>query len=136
MDADIKGFFDSIDREQMLRFVEHRIGGWRLARLIGKWLCAGVMEGGRQVDTGRGGLCGGGLRAPPPPGGSLRNCKERFAARYGLELHQDKTLGYLSLERMRTETDGREERGGRRRSTFWDSRIIVGRVGSRWGASR
>ena len=54
VDADIKGFFDSIDREQVSRFVERRIGDRRLVRLIGKWLRAGVMEGGRQVDAGRG----------------------------------------------------------------------------------
>ena len=47
--------------------------------------------------------------------------------------------GCLSSGRMRKETGGREERGGRRHPTFWDSLIVVGRIGrdgSRWGASR
>jgi group II intron reverse transcriptase/maturase len=32
LDADIKGFFDSIDHDWMMRFVEHRIGDRRVAR--------------------------------------------------------------------------------------------------------
>jgi RNA-directed DNA polymerase len=46
LDADIKGFFDSISHEWMMRFVEHRIGDQRVLRLIRKWLKAGVMEDG------------------------------------------------------------------------------------------
>lgn len=44
LDADIRGFFDTIDHGWMQRFVQHRIGDQRLVRLIGKWLKAGVME--------------------------------------------------------------------------------------------
>src|SRR6202043_982990 len=52
LDADIKGFFDSISHEWMMRFVEHRIGDRRVLRLIRKWLTAGVMEDGvRQPAT-------------------------------------------------------------------------------------
>jgi RNA-directed DNA polymerase len=46
LDADIKGFFDNISHEWMMRFVEHRIGDQRVLRLIRKWLKAGVMEDG------------------------------------------------------------------------------------------
>jgi group II intron reverse transcriptase/maturase len=52
LDADIKGFFDSISHEWMMRFVEHRIGDRRVLRLIRKWLKAGVVEDGvRQPAT-------------------------------------------------------------------------------------
>jgi retron-type reverse transcriptase len=52
LDADIKGFFDSISHEWMMRFMEHRIGDRRVLRLIRKWLTAGVMEDGvRQPAT-------------------------------------------------------------------------------------
>lgn len=52
LDADIKGFFDNINHERMMRFVEHRIGDPRVLRLIRKWLTAGVVEeGGRQPVT-------------------------------------------------------------------------------------
>jgi group II intron reverse transcriptase/maturase len=46
LDADIRGFFDAISHEWMVRFVEHRIGDGRLLRLVQKWLAAGVMERG------------------------------------------------------------------------------------------
>jgi group II intron reverse transcriptase/maturase len=54
LDADIRGFFDAIDREWLMRFVEHRIGDRRIHRLIQKWLKAGVLEDGvvRHSDTG------------------------------------------------------------------------------------
>ena len=54
VDADIRGFFDAISREWLMRFLGHRIGDRRLLRLIGKWLRAGVMQEGRWIDTGRG----------------------------------------------------------------------------------
>jgi RNA-directed DNA polymerase len=44
LDADICGFFDNIDHEWMLRFLEHRIADRRILRLIRKWLKAGVSE--------------------------------------------------------------------------------------------
>src|SRR3954452_19042310 len=46
LDADIRGFFDNISHEWMMRFVEHRIGDQRVLRLIRKWLKAGVVEDG------------------------------------------------------------------------------------------
>jgi RNA-directed DNA polymerase len=46
LDADIKGFFDNISHEWMMRFAEHRIGDRRVLRLIRKWLKAGVVEDG------------------------------------------------------------------------------------------
>lgn len=54
LDADIRGFFDAIDREWLMRFVGHRIGDRRIHRLILKWLKAGVLEDGelRHSDTG------------------------------------------------------------------------------------
>ena len=52
LDADIKGFFDNISHEWMMRFAEHRIGDRRVLRLIRKWLKAGVVEEGiRQPVT-------------------------------------------------------------------------------------
>ena len=52
LDADIAGFFDTVDHEWLIRFVEHRIGDRRVVRLIRKWLKAGVMdEDGRKSPT-------------------------------------------------------------------------------------
>jgi retron-type reverse transcriptase len=41
LDADIAGFFDTVNHEWLLRFVEHRIADRRVTRLIRKWLKAG-----------------------------------------------------------------------------------------------
>ena len=46
LDADIRGFYDSIDHGWMLKFLEHRIADKRILRLIRKWLKAGVIENG------------------------------------------------------------------------------------------
>lgn len=46
LDADIKGFFDSLSQEWLIKFLEHRIGDRRMIRLIQKWLQAGVLDEG------------------------------------------------------------------------------------------
>jgi group II intron reverse transcriptase/maturase len=51
LDADIRGFFDTIEHGWILRFLEHRIGDPRLLRVIQKWLGAGVMENGKRSTT-------------------------------------------------------------------------------------
>jgi group II intron reverse transcriptase/maturase len=51
LDADIRGFFDNIDHEWLLRFVEHRMADRRILRLIRKWLKAGVSEDGQWSRT-------------------------------------------------------------------------------------
>lgn len=47
IDADIRGFFDTLDHGWLVKFIEHRIGDPRVVRLIQKWLRAGVMERGQ-----------------------------------------------------------------------------------------
>jgi RNA-directed DNA polymerase len=47
LDADIKGFFDGLGQQWLVRFVEHRIGDARVMRLLRQWLRAGVLEDGR-----------------------------------------------------------------------------------------
>jgi group II intron reverse transcriptase/maturase len=51
LDADIEGFFDGIDHEWLMKFLEHRIGDNRILRLIRKWLTAGVSEDGEWSKT-------------------------------------------------------------------------------------
>jgi RNA-directed DNA polymerase len=46
IDADLRAFFDSIDREWLVKFLEHRIADKRVVHLIQKWLNAGVLEDG------------------------------------------------------------------------------------------
>ena len=52
LDADIQGFFDEINRDWLIKFLEHRIGDRRILRLIRKWLTAGIIEGTDWSDSG------------------------------------------------------------------------------------
>lgn len=51
LDADVEGFFDNIDHEWLITFLEHRIADNRMLRLIRKWLRAGVSEDGQWSET-------------------------------------------------------------------------------------
>ena len=51
LDADIRGFFDNLDHEWLLKFLEHRIADPRVLQLIRKWLQAGVSEDGIWSET-------------------------------------------------------------------------------------
>lgn len=54
LDVDIRGFFDAIDHEWLIRFIEHRIKDGRVVRQVKKWLNAGIMEEGewRKAEEG------------------------------------------------------------------------------------
>jgi len=54
LDADVRSFFDNLDKSWMIRFIEHRVADPRILRLIQKWLKAGVMEEGKwsEPETG------------------------------------------------------------------------------------
>jgi len=54
LDADIQSFFDRISHDWLIKFVEHRIGDKRVIRLIRKWLKAGVLEDGIEIETVQG----------------------------------------------------------------------------------
>jgi group II intron reverse transcriptase/maturase len=51
VDADIKGYFDSIDQEKLMVLVGERISDRRVMKLIRQWLRAGVMEDGTVRET-------------------------------------------------------------------------------------
>jgi group II intron reverse transcriptase/maturase len=61
LDADIRGFFDAIDREWLMKFVEHRVADRRVGRLIRKWLNAGVLEDGVRTHSETGTVQGGSI---------------------------------------------------------------------------
>lgn len=44
VEADIRGFFDSMDHDWLIRMLEQRIGDRKILRLIRKWLKAGILE--------------------------------------------------------------------------------------------
>jgi retron-type reverse transcriptase len=51
LDADIRDFFTNLDHTWLQKFLEHRIAGRRVLRLIRKWLAAGVIEDGGWSET-------------------------------------------------------------------------------------
>ncbi len=75
-DADIQGFFDAIDHEWLIKFIEHRIGDRRVTRHVKKWLKAGVLEDEtwRQTDEGT------------PQGGSVSPMLANIYLHYALDL--------------------------------------------------
>lgn len=54
LDADIQSFFDNVNQEWLIRFLEHRIGDPRIIRLVRKWLRAGTLEDGVTTVGDRG----------------------------------------------------------------------------------
>jgi RNA-directed DNA polymerase len=54
LDADIRAFFDTVDHDWLIGFVEYRIGDKRIIRLIQKWLKVGVLEDGVVTASDRG----------------------------------------------------------------------------------
>jgi RNA-directed DNA polymerase len=61
LDADIRGFFDTLDHGWLVKFIEHRVADRRVVWLIQKWLKAGVLEEGKHIDTEMGTVQGGSI---------------------------------------------------------------------------
>jgi group II intron reverse transcriptase/maturase len=61
LDADIRGFFDTLDHEWLIRFLEHRVADRRVVRLIQRWLRAGVLEDGTRRRSEVGTVQGGSI---------------------------------------------------------------------------
>jgi RNA-directed DNA polymerase len=59
LDADIRSFFDTLEHEWLIRFIEHRVADRRVVRLIQKWLTAGVLEEGQRITSEVGTVQGG-----------------------------------------------------------------------------
>lgn len=59
VDADIKGFFDNVDHDWMMKFLKHRINDPNLLRVIARFLKGGYMEEGKYYDTDKGTPQGG-----------------------------------------------------------------------------
>jgi len=82
VDTDIKGFFDNIDHEWMMKFIEHKIEDKNLRRLIVRFLKAGIMEAGIKQDTPRG----------TPQGASCSPILANIYLHYVLDLWFDKIV--------------------------------------------
>lgn len=54
VEADIKGFFDNVNHEWMIKFLEHDMADKRFIEIINKFLKAGIMENGKYIDSEKG----------------------------------------------------------------------------------
>jgi group II intron reverse transcriptase/maturase len=59
VDADVSGFFDTINHEILRSFIEKKVNDGGIMRLIGKWLNAGVLDGGNMIYPDKGTPQGG-----------------------------------------------------------------------------
>jgi group II intron reverse transcriptase/maturase len=76
LDADISGFFDSLNHQWLMKFIEHRIADRHLLRQVRKWLKAGVLEAGQLHVQEEG----------TPQGGSLSPLLANIYLHYVLDL--------------------------------------------------
>jgi group II intron reverse transcriptase/maturase len=94
IDADIKGFFDEVDHEWLMKFLDHRIADSRLLRYVKRFLKAGVMKEGRRRSS----------EAGTPQGGILSPLLANVYLHYVLDLWFEKVVkkrlrGYGKLVR-------------------------------------
>ena len=61
VDADIKGFFDNMDHDWIMKFIDHRIADVNIHRLISRFLKSGILENGEYKDTVVGAPQGGNI---------------------------------------------------------------------------
>ncbi len=61
LDADLQSYFDTLQHEWLVKFLEHRIADRRVIRLIQKWLKAGVLEDGKRMVSEIGTVQGGSI---------------------------------------------------------------------------
>ncbi|MBI4868355.1 MAG: group II intron reverse transcriptase/maturase [Candidatus Wallbacteria bacterium] len=76
LDADIRGYFDAISHEWLMKFLEHRIADRRVLRLISEWLKAGVLEDGKWTPGEEG----------TPQGGSISPLLANIYLHYAFDL--------------------------------------------------
>lgn len=82
VDTDIRGFFDHVDHQWLMKFIGHRIADRNIHRLIVRFLKAGVMEAGITWDTPEG----------TPQGGVISPILANIYLHYVLDLWFEKVV--------------------------------------------
>lgn len=80
LEADIKGFFDNVDHDWLIRFLEHDIDDKNFLRYIKRFLKSGVMEGTELKESDRG----------TPQGGLISPVLANVYLHYALDLWFEK----------------------------------------------
>ncbi len=94
VEADIKGFFDHVDQDQLIIFMQHRIADKRILRYIQRFLKAGIVEDGCYKASERG----------TPQGGVISPLLANIYLHYTIDLWFEKRVkrnsqGYARLIR-------------------------------------
>ena len=82
LEADIKGFFDNVDHEWLMKFLEHDIQDKNFLRYVKRFLIAGIMEGTELRDSDRG----------TPQGGLISPVLANVYLHYVLDLWFEKAI--------------------------------------------
>jgi RNA-directed DNA polymerase len=80
VDADVSGYFDSIDRTRLREVRRQRVKDGRILRLVGKWLRAGVMDEGA-LSHPETGVVQGGVISPVLANVFLHHVLDEWLAR-------------------------------------------------------
>ena len=83
VEADIKGFFDNVEQDWLMKMLEQRIADQRVLRMVKRFLKSGVMEGG-ETRTSEEGV---------PQGGSISPVLANVYLHYTLDLWFEKVYG-------------------------------------------
>lgn len=82
LEADIKGFFDNVNHDWLMKFLEHDIADKNYLRYIKRFLIAGVMEGTERKESDRG----------TPQGGQISPILANVYLHYVLDLWYEKVV--------------------------------------------
>jgi group II intron reverse transcriptase/maturase len=82
LEADIKGFFDNVSHEWLMKFLEHDIADKNFLRYVKRFLIAGVMEGTERSESDKG----------TPQGGLISPVLANVYLHYVLDLWVEKVL--------------------------------------------
>ena len=82
VEADIKGFFDNVDQDQLMAFIKHRIADKRVLRYIKRFLKAGIQEDGEYKASEKG----------VPQGGTISPLLANIYLHYTLDLWFEKRV--------------------------------------------
>jgi group II intron reverse transcriptase/maturase len=82
LEADIKGFFDNVSHDWLMKFLENDIADKNMLRYVKRFLIAGVMEGTEKKESDRG----------TPQGGQISPVLANVYLHYALDLWYEKVL--------------------------------------------
>lgn len=82
VDADIKGFFDNINHEWLIKFLEHDIDDKNFIRYVKRFLRSGIMEEGKFIESDKG----------TPQGGLISPILGNIYLHYVLDLWFEKVI--------------------------------------------